>query len=497
MRRGNAGPILALAVGATVMVLWPSVTSLQEIWERVHDYEYGYLVAAISVAWLGVIARRQWAVAAQPSLAGAGLLAMALFVWLVGFNAGSQIMHQLLLPVVIWAAVLAACGPHVARRALVPVAFLYFAVPIWESLLPILQRVSVTATEAILAGLGVPAKVEEYSVTIPEGTFQIIEGCSGKRYFVVALAMAVLAAHLNHLQRWRLVGFVAVVGVLALVANWIRIVVVISAGHLTDMQHYLVAVEHKSLGNAIFVVLVGIVFLLARRLAPDAVPGAQGPEAGAMEELSFSSGRAALPFLLLGVLAVLLQFRSGATASPPGLAGLPLATGAWQGPLPPAPTWMPHYIGPDAERRASYRSAEGRVEVYVNVYGEQRQGRELVGYGNALLAPGAWSRSWPQQTRALESTGARLVAFEARAPDGGAWLIAYAFEVGGRVTWTEPMAQLAYGVRSIFGPVPAGMVALAAPCSTKCDAAQTLVMTFWDDMSSRILGLVPDERRDP
>ena len=496
-RLGGAGPLLVLVAAVAAWVLWPSLSSLQKTWAALRDYEHGYLIVAISAGWLLLVARRHWVTPAQPSAAGMGLLAVALLLWLVGFNANSQIVHQLLMPLVVGSAVLAACGWKVSRDALVPVAFLYFAVPIWDSLVPMLQRVSIFATETILAVMGVPAHVSEYTVSIPEGTFQIVEGCSGKRYLIVTLAMAVLAASLNHLPRWRFAGFVAIAGGLALVANWVRIVVVIYAGHVSDMQHYLVAVEHDSLGNVIFVLLLGVVFLLARRLGRDTVVPASPEAIDLAGRPAVFPWPAIVPFVLLGSFTALLQWRADVTPAPCELGNLPVTTGTWQGPLPPAPAWSPRYVDPDSERRASYRSATGSVEIYVNAYSDQRQGRELVFYGNTLLAPGPWQRSWPLQVQTLASRDASLAAFEARAPDGSLWLVAHVYEVGGWTTTRDPLAQLRYGIGSILGPLPAGVVALAAPCDTKCDVARTLVTTFWDDMSARILGVVPDERRDP
>jgi len=88
--------------------------------------------------------------------------------------------------------------------------------------------------------------------------------------------------------------------------------------------------------------------------------------------------------------------------------------------------------------------------------------------------------------------GVDLVGMQARAPDGSIWIIVRVFEVGGRVTTSEAMAQLAYGIRAILRPVPAGVIALASRCDQNCDAARALVASFWDDMSGSLLAMVPD-----
>jgi exosortase len=473
--------------------VWPSLQSLAGVWRDVHDYQHGWLIALISVAWFGVVLRRGLPEAPRPSLTGGALLAATLFAWLVCYNANSQMAHEVLAPAVIWLAILAAAGWRVALAFAAPVGFLYFATPIWEYAVPVLQRLSVWATESLLGLAGVPVTVREYVVTIPEGTFRIIEGCSGKRYFMVTLAMAVLSAAVNGIRGWRYPVFIGACGLLAMLANYLRIVIVIVAGHLTDMQHYLVAVEHRTLGNVIFVLLLAVVFLLARVLSPaneeaprvarNAGDAVQGPMAG----------RVAV-FAVLALAIGLVHVRSNAAMPAPALGPLPLVTADWQGPLPPDPAWAPVFPGASDVRRAAYASPAGTVELYVNVYGEQRQGEgELVYFANRLLAPGDWKRPWPVQTTPLGSSAGRdLPAFEAAAADRQDWIIARIYDVGGQLRASELGAQLSYGVLSTFRPVPAGVFAMAARCNGNCEAARALVKSFWDDMSVSVRSVRQD-----
>ena len=499
--RARSGLLAALAVAAAVIALRPTLISLHELWVGIFDYSHGYLIAGVSIAWLALVLRKHWADPARPSLLGGVLLALGLCAWLVAYNANSLILHQLLAPVIMCCAVFATTGWSVARSTIPPLAFVWFAMPVWEYLLPVLQRLSVFATENTLALLGVPVDVQEYTVTIPEGTFQIIEGCSGKRFFMVALALGTLAGTVSGLRHRRLVAFVALSGALALVANWIRIAIVIYVGHATNMQHYIVAVEHRTLGHVVFGVLMVVIALLARWWAPAAAGRSENAHVvGATASPATPSAfwPAAVPLGLLLATIALTEARASTGIRTAELGTLPVAVGTWQGPLPAQPDWAPTFQGPDAERRAAYRSADGTVEVYVAAYAEQRQGRELVHHRNTLLAPGAWHRAWPATTtRIAGRAAAPLAAFEARSADGGLWLLAYTFSVGGWRTTSEPLAQLAYGVRSLVKPVPAGVLALATRCHSNCERARALVTSFWDDMSLPILDVVPDTVRNP
>lgn len=497
VRPGAALPVLA-AAAATVAALWPAAASLAGNWLAIRDYRHGFIIAPVALLWLALAAWRIPARQVRASRTGSILLAAALLVWLVAFRAHSDIAIEALLPPVIWLTILALCGWQVARMVIAPVAYLYFAIPVWEFLLPTLQWLSVHVTETALAIAGVPAEVTEYLVTLPSGSFEIVEGCSGKRYFVVALAVSVIAGVFQQLYGWRMLALLLAGGLLALAANWLRIFVVIYAGYATEMQHYLVAVEHQTFGNVIFAALLTVIYVASRLLARGISLPAAPDRRAAPAERALPEPRAALlvPFALLGATAALAY----APVTEPavvhrGLGHLPLAAGRWQGPFPPAVVWSPRFARPDGERRASYRSATGRtVEIYLNLYASQEEGRELVYYDNSLLAPGFWSRSWPLETRVLEAEGMHALAtMEALGPFGQRWLLAYVYKAGGWTTVREPLAQVGYGLRSLLRPAPAGLVALTIQCGENCQEAQALVQDFWQEMSSSLLGMIPDD----
>jgi len=405
---------------------------------------------------------------------------------------------EILLPPALWLTLYALVGWRIASRAIAPVAFLYFSIPIWSMLVPILQRLSVAATETVLMLAGVPADVSEYAVSLPSGTFAIVEGCSGLRYFVVALAIATLSGVVHGLRGWRFLTLVATGGALAMIANWMRIFVVIYAGHVTDMRHYLVETEHRTFGNIVFVLLLAVVYFVSRVLASrntaralTAVPQSR-PAAGRREARGIGS---VLPFMLLAaVLAFTLVPSTAPRGSIADLGPLPLSTGAWQGPVPGTRIWEPDYVLPTHARRGAYTARTGElVQVYVNYYRQQLPGAELVFYRNTLLAPGQWTRNWPQASDRIRNPhGHALRTFEARSPDGRTWQLGYVYKVGRWITGSDLAAQGGYGWQSLLAPVPAGVAASAVLCEDNCLKAQALMRAFWEDMSTPILGMIPD-----
>ena len=451
-----------------VLTLWPSLQSLASYWHAVPDYSHGMLLAPIIVVWPFLIRRELAAYTPAPQPWALPLLCAALLCWLVAFKGNSALAQQLLVPPVLWLAVCAVCGRPIALRLAVPFAWIYFAIPVWEYLVPLLQLMTVTVTQAILRLLDIPAVVDGFHVTLPTGSFQIAEGCSGRRYFVMTLTVASLAGVIARLPGRRFVLLMVSAVFMALVANWLRVLIIILAGHLTHMQHYWVTVEHASLGWIIFVVLVAGLGLLVRRLsapvlstaetaARAATPASAASAAGVWK----ATAPAAVILLLLATL--LLRSLDAAPASSPRLGDWPVLASHWQGPLPATSAWVPHYVGTSQEARAAYRSGAATVEVYVNLYARQAPGAELVFYQNTVAAPA-----------------------------GERWVVESQFRVGGHVTQREPVAQLLYGVRSLTRPVPSGVLAFAARCGDgDCDAARRALADFKNQYSRALLTLIP------
>ena len=467
---GHLSPIAliyaALLVGA--LTLWPSLQSLVGYWNAVPDYSHGLLLAPVIVAWPFFIRRELAGYTPTPQPWALPLLAAALLCWLIALKGNSALGQQLLVPPVLWLVLCAVCGLPIALRMAAPLAWLYFAIPVWEYLVPLLQLMTVAVTEAFLRLLHIPAVIDGFHVTLPTGSFQVAEGCSGRRYFVMTLTVASLAGVIARLPLRRFVLLMVSSIVLALVANWLRVLIIILAGHLTHMQHYWVAVEHASLGWIIFAVLVVGLGLLVRRLssptdsiASAAVPAMTPASAASNVGVWKSAAPAAVILLLLATL--FLRSLDAAPTSSPRLGDWPVVASHWQGPLPARSGWAPHYVGATEEARAAYRSGAATVEVYVNFYARQAPGAELIFYQNTVMPPA-----------------------------GQRWVVERQYRVGGHVTQREPVAQLLYGVRSLTRPVPSGVLAFAARCDDgDCDAASRALADFKNQYGRALLTLIP------
>lgn len=470
------GMLLAVMLLPALLYL-PTTVSLIAEWEDTDalTYTHGYLVAALSL-WL-LYRKRHELVAAQarPSILAFGLLAMASILWLVLYQAGIQVGHQALFPLIVWLGVLAAFGWPIARLSAFPVGYLYFAIPVWNLANGAIQALSVYAVRGLLRVAGVPAYFEGNFVHIPSGVFEIAGGCSGLHFLIVALALAALGGEVSR-DTWRIrLLMVALAGGLSIIGNWFRIFTIIVAGHLTDMQHYLIREDHYYFGWGVFAVVMTVYFLIVRRLpaSPDVPPPihagvAREPVARAV----FAGVAAAIAVLAVGP-AWGLVIRSA--VPPPTNVALPAITAAWSGPVAGPVEWQPRFVGADSQESGSYRGVAGTVDVFVATYLRQAQGRELIGYDNSVIGPGPWQTL---STARLEWRGIPVNESLVSRDDGTEFLLWFTYGIGDRHFARGVATQLWYGLVSLGGVPDSRVVALRTECNPGCQDARATLNEF-------------------
>lgn len=474
---GTVRPVTAALILGTVLAVvgfWPSMAALAELWSNPArtTYQHGYLIAAIAL-WLVFRERhRVESVYGTASLSFMTATAIASIAWAVAVRAGLQTVHMLLWPVVLWLALAGLFGWRAGRALVIPVGYLYFAMPVWDALTPVLQWATVTANHLLTQVTGIPALIDGDLVYIPSGTFEIEGRCSGLNYFVVSLAIGVLYGEVYR-EPWRRRLLLAIlIATLAMVSNWIRVFAVIVAGHLTDMQHYLVRVDHQNFGWVLFAVVLVVFFLIVGRLpATTRAQEADGQRSVPVPgRFSAAAALLALAAMEVGpVLEWVAQLRPSAqmvwieapesvtSAGPDGIGDI----------------WQPVFPGADAEFREDYIRDDGRVGVYVAAFLRQSQGRELVGHGTNLLGGGPWAWAGRESLRRPRGNAESIpwTEREARMGDRHA-LLWWTYQVGPRQVATGAAEQFWYGIVSLWSEPVSSIVALHAECVPDCDAAR-------------------------
>jgi exosortase A len=473
------GPLIVVAalVALTVVLFWPTTASLLEEWRDTTNltYTHGYLIAAICL-WL--LFRERKALAAiqpQPEYRAALAVALASVAWLVAYRAGLQIIHQVLMPAIAWLAVWAALGPAAAKRCAFAIGFLYFAIPLWSQGNFILQEMTVLAVRMMFALTSIPVHFVDNVVHIPAGVFEIVGGCSGLHFFIVAVALAALYGELNRDPLKVRLFLIALAAGIAMVSNWIRVFTIIVAGHLTDMQHFLVRVDHYYFGWFVFAFAMALFFAIARRLPLSETAEVRAEDATPPGRVKLAGVAAALAAMIVGPVWSLVAAASSASGEP---AALPVDPGEWRGPFSAPSRWQPHYPGADAQQRADYRGTTGAVTVYVATYASQRQGKELIGYDNSILG-----KSSDASASAASLPDLMIKELEVSGPDEGRSLIWYQYRIGARPFARDITAQLYYGVASLVSSPVSQIIAMRAECVPDCAQARAALTDLLQELS--------------
>ena len=473
-------PLVAVVTAAVLALYWPTCAWLLAEWSASESlYEYGIPVVIMSAVLILMAAARIPAADIRPFWPATIVVAGLSIAWLLANAASVANFQTLVLPFSLLAALVAVLGLK-AGRALAPgVLYSMFALPIWDTFKAPLRDLTTVAVEGLLKIGGVPALIEGSLVYIPSGTFRIASGCSGLNFFIVGLAIAALYGHVFY-SSWKKRVLLLAIGVgLAILGNWVRVATIIAIGDATEMQSDLVG-DHQNFGWMIFAILQVPFFLIAMRLGRNEPQGSEAPVdgwVGARLPKSWAPAAvAALATLAVGpawAKAVESRYADGASVS----LSLPAAVQGHNGPTRSGVTWRPEFIGVSGEKIGQYRSPEGVIWMYVNVYLSQDQGRELIYIHNRIEGEG--------EAREAETLTYRLpdgdkIAVRVVDVDEGFQVrrIAYWYEIDGRRYVSQTRAKIAQALAVLMGRPEAGVVAFSAVCDFDCTAADDRIVEF-------------------
>lgn len=181
---------------------------------------------------------------------GTAIVGMSL-LWLLFHIIQIKILEQMLLLPLLLAAMAFVFGFsstwHLRFLFLIPL----FVLPIWDYLNPYLVELASLVVGEMVRMIAIPALIDGSSIFIPSGHIMIADGCSGLRYLIISLALGYTISYLNGYKEAGLLLSLVLAGSLGLLANWIRIFILILVGYYTEMESSLME-DHETLGWIVF-----------------------------------------------------------------------------------------------------------------------------------------------------------------------------------------------------------------------------------------------------
>ena len=430
----------------------------------------------------------------RPFAFGLAVLLVGTTVWLIGRVVDIQSVFLGVLPVILMGLVLSFLGWAVFKLSFLPLLLLFFATPIWWILTPHLQDIATVVTKFALNIINKPVLVEGNVLHLPGGSFFIDESCAGLRFLVVTFTLCFFCFDYFRLSMEKGGIFVLSGTFLALIANWIRILIVVLIGDHTEMQSELVN-DHFTLGWVVyfFVVLIPMYVLsgaLSTEYAIDGLDNRNEPDgSNASDDQKIPLIYAVLCSILL-VYAPLLSYQFHNRANSAVLPAPPVVSENWilqkTSDIRVVDDWYPAYQNETNYTQADYLYADTNVNLHIVHYENQSQGYELINLENRIVDDESWFvESGSETVTFVEIASNESIAFNSAVVSNrlsGRKLVWYRFDVGGRKTHQTAMAKFFQLVAFFADRTDGTLLAVSIDCESDCYSKEAELARFVRDV---------------
>jgi EpsI family protein len=481
----SAPRIVGLIAPALLLSLFalPTLMSLHEVWTTSYYYSHGYVVLALTAMLVVQELKRAPLAPAFPSWAGFICLALLVLVTMAARAMTVETVEQFALPLYCIAAGWALIGWVNARRFVLPLGYLWAAIPVWGVFIEPLRRLTVRVVSAWIHIAGMPAFIEGNLIHVPSGTFEVMEGCSGLRYALVTLALTSLMG-LTSYRRWAptaVLTFFALV--LVSVANWVRVFVTVAVGFAPGTAvATLVRDNHNIFGWMMFVVFMFPIVYVHRMLEAGATRVSR-TDGGDVSHRASARRPTAVIYASCAVLALAAYITLPVTWAhpesngtgvfePPEVAGW-TRVGGWQDSRAPA------FTEASVQGGAWYTHGAARVGAYVAGYASQQQGREVGSPRN--IPTGRFGVAAARRNVTVKSVSGSSIPFQeldVSEPGDERRLVWIGLRVAGLLAGSGVAAKVLQLRGAIHGRRDAQAVVLTASCESDCAEARDHLSRF-------------------
>ena len=497
----QALPLLLALIAWLVYWYWDTAAAMVGIWLRSETYTHAFVVPPITL-WL-IWRQRAMILAEQPrtSLLLAVPVACTTFAWLLGELTAVNALTQFALVATLVLAIMALLGTTVSKRIAFPLAFLFFAVPFGDFMMPQLMEWTATFTVLALRASGIPVYQEGLQFIIPSGHWSVVEACSGIRYMIASVTVGTLFAYLNYVSIKRRLLFILVAILVPVIANWLRAYIIVMLGHLSGNK-LAAGVDHLIYGWLFFGVVIMIMFVIGARWAEPEAALTPAPSAAPVAPAA-PNGKAWLAACAVALIAAagplaFVAINQADRAGPVTLAPLPAPAG-WNDSAP-FTAWKPEYADPSAERQGTYERDGQSVGVYIAYYRNQDYQRKLVTSTNVLASSA--NKAWSVVARTVVPSGTpglpaeiRRAELVGRETSPETRLVVWQwYWINGRLTTSDAEAKLYTAFSRLAGRGDdSAVVMLYASADSAGDTLPAFAMATGDEIS-RLLAATHDQR---
>jgi len=505
--------VLLVYVGSVVLFFRVDATDIHTAWTTPRELEYGYLVFFLAAVL--IVRNAKYVDQTEPLYWPLIILVAISVVYWVGAFLEIRTFRHLCLFLGLPFFSLAVLGRKAWDVTWVPCCVVMMALPAGYLLLPYLQQLTVLAVTSLIRLTPMTAYIEGAYIHLPEGIVWIKEGCSGHKYFITAGTLALMVSAYDRRGLLKSLPVLGLALLLSIIANWIRVFVLVLVGYFSGMDHPLMD-DHDNLGWVVFIVMMIPFFYLSSKGARgrELMSEANSPvsstneidcreseleEASNVSEDSLNNDndnviparrfsgalRGAQLLVLVGGLGILIVPNK---IELPGLAdvGRDKVSVIFQSSLNDGVQvfnkdrqWYPNYSGATEEGHASYQYLDQEVEASLLLYATQTQGKELDNTENTIFDKKRWRVKSKRVLQLTGFAGETIPAFVVEAGRSGeSWVAVYWHRVNGINARPGLRSKLLSLSRVWDYRSDDMLIALATACRPNCALAEERLAAF-------------------
>lgn len=216
--------ILLLAWG---IAFSPIIPDMVLSWFNHSDNSYALLVSLISLYFIWEKREQISQTAVQGSNIGWVILIVSLFIYIVSYTGGIAFFARLMFVSSLVGLLWSVLGTSMIRLLAFPLGFLFFMVPVPDTLLNMvafpLQLLATKISGNLIQFCSIPVYREGNMLYFLQTQLEVAEACSGIRSIMALTMLSVIFAYMSSCGRWCR-GFLALSAIpIAVIANILRI----------------------------------------------------------------------------------------------------------------------------------------------------------------------------------------------------------------------------------------------------------------------------------
>lgn len=254
----------AISLALLVLLFQSTLITLHEKWMKFDEhYSHGYFIVLLAIYWIAV-ALCDPRIQFKTTLWAIPIALFSGMIWYFGYATQIALVTQFALPIILYAMLLAMFGWNLIARLAFPFVFFYLALPFWDVLQPMLRYATMKVSQQPLLILDIPAFIDGYVIHLPYGLVEVAGGCSGLNYFMIGVVIGLYNAQQNAVNRFEYVVSVLLAVALSVVANWVRVILLVLIGYYSQMKSDLMR-DHVFFGWVVYAAFLVFYFIVFRK----------------------------------------------------------------------------------------------------------------------------------------------------------------------------------------------------------------------------------------